>query len=299
MPYDLSKFLVIGISSRALFDLSHEHQIFAKEGLEAYRKYQKDHEENILKPGAAFPLSKSILQLNKLIKGKRKAEVIIMSRNSAETSLRIFNSIAHYGLDITRAALVSGASLVPYLEPFKVDLFLSLDADDVRAGIQAGIASALVYDIPQNLNKELDEIRIAFDGDAVIFSDEAEKIYQEKGIEAFMEHEKRNARKPLPEGPFAKLLKTLAMIQSGLGEKAPIRTALVTARNSPSHERVIRTLGAWNVRIDEAFFLGGIPKDKILKAFRPHIYFDDQDVHCKPASKVVPTAKVPYSNTSK
>ncbi len=300
MPYDLSKFLVIGISSRALFDLSKENAIFQKEGLDAYRKYQKSHERKILKPGAAFPLVKSILHLNRLIPGKRKAEVIIMSRNAAGTSLRIFNSIKHYGLDITRAALAGGASLVPYLHPFKVDLFLSLDEKDVQEGVNAGIASALVYDMPKDLNKELDQIRIAFDGDAVIFSDESEKIYQTKGIKAFVEHEKSKARKPLAEGPFAKLLKTLSVIQSDIKrDPPPIRTALVTARNSPAHERVIRTLEAWNVRIDEAFFLGGISKDKILKAFRPHIYFDDQDTHCHPASKVVPTAKVPYIERKK
>jgi 5'-nucleotidase len=229
-----------------------------------------------------------------VVPGKRKAEVVVMSRNGANTSLRIFNSIEHYGLDITRAALAGGAQLAPYLDAFDVDLFLSVDEADVQAAANAGIAAGLVHEIPQNGNGTVDQLRVAFDGDAVLFSDESERIYQEQGLDAFLAHEKANARKPLPEGPFAKVLRALAILQE-FGETAGqnvIRTALVTARNSPSHERVIRTLREWNVRIDEAFFLGGVSKDKILQAFGAHIFFDDQDVHCQSAAKVVPTARV-------
>jgi 5'-nucleotidase len=296
MAVDLSKYLVIGVSSRALFDLSHEDEIFRTQGLEAYEAYQLENEHITLKPGAGFPLIKAILNLNSIIPDERKTEVVIMSRNSADTSLRIFNSIDHYGLDITRAALSGGAQLAPYLHAFSVDLFLSLYEDDVQAAVNAGVAAALLYAKPENPNQEeIDQIRIAFDGDAVLFSDESEKIYQTQGLEAFIQHEKENARKPLPAGPFAKLLQTISYIQAEhKSAPAPIRTALVTARNSPAHERVIRTLREWGVELDETFFLGGMPKAEVLKAFRPHIFFDDQTVHCDHSSKVVPTGRVPY-----
>lgn len=299
MPYDLSKYLVIGISSRALFDLTLENGIFESEGLEAYSRYQIEHEDEPLKPGTGFSLIRAILRLNELIPDKRKSEVIIMSRNSADTSLRIFKSVEHYGLDVTRAVLTGGAPLAPYLGALKVDLFLSAHEEDVQDAINAGYASGLIYDYPGDPNAPISQIRVAFDGDAVLFSDESERIYQSEGLEAFLKHEKENARKPLPEGPFSKLLKTLSFLQqqeAGLAE-SPIRTALVTARNSPAHERVIRTLREWNVRIDEAFFLGGIPKDQVLRAFGPHIFFDDQPVYCESASQVVPAARVPYRTT--
>jgi 5'-nucleotidase len=294
VPIDLSRFFVIGISSRALFDLSNEDRIFRDQGLKAFSDYQLEHEDDVLPKGTGFALTEAILRLNSVVPGKRKAEVVVMSRNGANTSLRIFNSIEHYGLDITRAALAGGAQLAPYLDAFDVDLFLSVDEADVQAAANAGIAAGLVHEIPQNGNGTVDQLRVAFDGDAVLFSDESERIYQEQGLDAFLAHEKANARKPLPEGPFAKVLRALAILQE-FGETAGqnvIRTALVTARNSPSHERVIRTLREWNVRIDEAFFLGGVSKDKILQAFGAHIFFDDQDVHCQSAAKVVPTARV-------
>jgi len=292
MPFDFSNYLVIGISSRALFDLSRENEIFEQDGLEAYSKYQLENEYEILSPGLGFGLIKGILKLNTAISGKRKTEVIIMSRNNPDTSLRIFKSFEHYDLDITRAALTSGESIVPYLSAFNVDLFLSADESDVQDAINAGVASGLIYKNNTSYDEDTpEEIRIAFDGDAVLFSDESERIYKEKGLEAFLEHEKQNAQKPLPEGPFAKLLKTLAFIQKELGPENPIRTALVTARNSPAHERAIRTLRHWGVRIDEAFFLGGASKDKILKAFGAHIFFDDQEIHL---TEEVPSARVPY-----
>lgn len=295
MPVDLSNLLVIGISSRALFDLTKENEIYEKEGLDAYAQYQLDNENAVLKPGIGFSLVKGILELNQLVES-RKTEVIIMSRNSADTSLRIFNSIDHYDLDISRAALTSGRSIVPYLEAFKVDLFLSADEADVQSAIAADVASGFIYKSnPQTEypHDAAEEIKIAFDGDAVLFSEESELIYKDKGLEAFLEHEKANAENPLPEGPFAKFLKTLSFFQSEFErEKMPIRTALVTARNGPAHKRVILTLRHWGVRIDEAFFMGGVPKNEILKAFGAHIFFDDQDVHLKDTSKEVPSAKV-------
>jgi 5'-nucleotidase len=232
-----------------------------------------------------------------VVHNQRFVEVVIMSRNSSETSMRIFNSIEHYGLDITRAALTGGASLAPYLQAFNVSLFLSLHEDDVQAAVDSGVASALLYKMPDNALEELDQIRIAFDGDAVIFSDESERIFQAQGIEAFENHERENAMKPLPEGPFARLLKALSFIQNNFstadGTRSPIRTALVTARSSPAHERVIRTLRAWDVAIDETFFMGGVAKSAVLAAFKPHIFFDDQPGHCDRAATLVQTGRVP------
>lgn len=300
MAFNLKNYLVVGISSRALFDLEVENKIYEEKGLQAYLDYQIEHENDILKPGAGFQLVKALLRINSLVNAKRKAEIIIMSRNNPDTSLRIFNSIKHFGLDITRAALVGGESISRYLGAFKTDLFLSANDSDVQEAINAGIAAGIICTHPEfdiDPYKEIDQIRIAFDADAVIFSDESERIYQEQGLEAFVEHEKINARKPLPEGPFAKLLKTLSFIQKEFSsEKVPIRTALVTSRNAPAHERVILTLREWDVRIDEAFFLGGVEKSEVLKAFGAHIYFDDQQVHIDPASKFVPSALVPYKS---
>ena len=296
MAVNLDNKMVVGISSRALFDLEAENRIYEEQGLQAYLEYQVAHEKDILKPGTAFPLIKALNKLND--GGERLVEIIIMSKNSADTSLRIFNSIEHYGLGITRAALVGGNDIAPYLTAFKVDLFLSANEKDVQEAINSGIAAGLICS-HESLNispdEEIDEIRIAFDGDAVIFSDESEWIYQREGLSAFEEHERLNAKNPLPEGPFAKLLTTISKVQKQLGtDNVPIRTALVTARNAPAHERVIRTLISWNVRIDEAFFLGGLQKSDVLKAFGAHIFFDDQAVHTDPASKLVPAARVPY-----
>jgi 5'-nucleotidase len=298
MPYDLSNYLVIAISSRALFDLTVENEIFENEGLEAYCKYQLEKEDKLLKPGAGFPIVQSILRLNQL--SKRKAEVVIMSRNNADTSLRIFKSAEAYKLDITRAVFTSGRSIVPYLKPFKVDLFLSASEDDVQDAINQNIAAGLIYNSESNYETEIEELRIAFDGDAVLFSAESEKIYLTKGLEFFLRHEKKYAKKALREGPFAKLLRTISFLQHEADlDNTPIRTALVTARNSPAHERVIRTLREWNVRVDEAFFLGGVSKAEVLQAFGAHIFFDDQDTHLAPASKFVPVAKVPIKRILK
>ncbi|MCM1143941.1 MAG: 5'-nucleotidase [Blautia sp.] len=298
MSYDLESRLVVGVSSRALFDLSDENQIFERDGVEAYCRYQVEHEDEILRPGPGFPLIKALLNLNNLPGKEGCVEVIIMSRNSPDTSLRVFNAISHYGLNITRAVLASGASLAPYLEAFKTDLFLSAYEDDVQSAIDFNIAAGIIcsdgihtYDCEHQIK----QIRIAFDGDAVLFSDESEQIFKEQGLEAFEENERKNADNPLKAGPFAKFLKTLSKLQKDFtADEAPIRTALVTSRSAPAHERVIRTLRAWNVRIDEAFFLGGVQKKDILKAFGAHIFFDDQLVHTKNASEVVPAARVPY-----
>ena len=295
MPYDLKNTLVIGISSRALFDLEAENRIFEEQGVSAYEEYQVRHEKDLLPKGSAFPLVEAFLGLNSLDEN-RLVEVIVMSRNSPNTSLRIFNSIDHYGLDITRAALSGGAPIAPYLKAFETDLFLSAHRADVQQAIDSGIAAGriLAGSLPDSI--PTDQIRIAFDGDAVLFSADSEWIYQHRGLDAFSEHERSKADIPMEEGPFARFLKTIAHIQSRFRdrESSPIRTALVTSRSAPAHERAIKTLRQWGVRVDEAFFLGGVSKREVLSAFGAHIFFDDQLSHAQPASDLVPSAVVPY-----
>lgn len=297
MSYDLTKPLVIGISSRALFNLEKENQIFEEQGVEAYEDYQISHENEILQKGSAFELVRAFLELNKY-SDERLVEVIIMSRNNPNASLRIFHSIENYKLDITRAALTSGAEIAPYLKAFKTDLFLSANLEDVQQAINSGIAAARILTGTAHANpkNEVKQIRIAFDGDAVLFSAESEKIFQKEGMQAFEEHERRNADTPMGPGPFSTFLRSLSRMQKLLcnQEIQPIRTALVTSRNAPAHERAIKTLRNWNVRVDEAFFLGGVSKKEVLGAFGAHIFFDDQDTHAIPASEVVTSAVVPY-----
>lgn len=298
MAYDLTQPLVIGISSRALFDLEDANRIFEKEGLDAYITYQREHENDMLKPGPAFPLVKAFLNLNGLQAGQRTVEVIVMSRNTADTSLRIFRSIKHHGLDITRAALVGGAEVTPYLKAFRTDLFLSAHAPDVKQAVDSGVAAGMILTGGKQTNpgEDIRQIRIAFDGDAVLFSAESERVFKQQGLDAFIAHETQRADMPLSKGPFANFLMTLSNLQSLYRdqEQSPIRTALVTSRSAPAHERAIKTLRNWGVRVDEAFFLGGVPKTDILASFGAHIFFDDQQVHASPASAVVPSAVVPY-----
>lgn len=295
MPYSLDDKLVIGISSRALFDLNFENELFEKEGLEKYIEYQVKNENKQLGEGTAFSLIKGLLKLNESY-DEPIVEVIVMSRNSPETGLRIFNTIDKSGLDIKRAAFSGGENISKYLAPFKVDLFLSKNQEDVQMAINAGFAAAMVYDTPKEFIPSESEIRIAFDGDAVIFSEESELIYKTQGLDAFAEYEKQNALQPLPDGPFAKLFRTLFTIKKRNPES--IRIALVTSRNSPAHKRVILTFRKWGVNVDEAFFMGGVAKHDLLKAFNPHIFFDDQDAHLDHSSKEIPSAKVPYNSKS-
>lgn len=320
MPVDLSKSLVIGISSRALFDLEESNKVFETEGEVAYTKYQEAREKDVLQPGIGFRLVQAILGLNQKVRGSRKAEVVVASRNSPATSFRLFNSIQHHQLDIQRAILSSGTPVARYLKPFCVDLYLSAYEKDVEEAIKAGIAAAVIYqsELTAAMNPVIDhasehgqtgdsapvipgtpvdpcqEIRIAFDGDNVLFDSEAEDVYQKEGLAKFLEHEVKHAARPLADGPFAKLLRTLAVLQKDPNfEKPPIRTALVTARNLPAHLRVLNTFRAWGIHVDEAFFMGGVSKAGVLAAFHPHIFFDDQEGHCRAASEVVSTAKVP------
>jgi len=282
--------LVIAISSRALFDLDHSHQIFKEEGIEAYAKHQQENEKTVLEPGVGFTLVKKLLKLNSK---KTPIDVILLSRNSADTGLRIFNSIEHYGLNISRAAFTRGESTHPFVGAFKADLFLSSNYHDVQKALQSGFAAASIVESKSD-NFHPYQLRIAFDGDAVIFSDESEKIFQEQGLKAFQENEILSENIELKAGPFKSFLVSLQKIQSTFPEKNnPIRTALVTARSAPSHKRVIHTMREWGIRIDESFFLGGLDKGIFLREFAADIFFDDQQQHCNSASKYVPTGHVP------
>lgn len=295
MAFDFKNKLVVAVSSRALFDLETENKVFEEKGLDEYYKYQLENETKDLDKGTGFRLIENLLKINSYFsKEERQVEVIILSKNNAATSLRITNAINRHNLEIVRSGWTSGNSISTYLKAFKVDLFLSADDEDVINALQNGVAAAKILPSHKDVHNSLgDQVRIAFDGDAVLFSEESELIYKKEGLDAFMEHEKNNANNPMEKGPFAKLLLTIASIQEKFKDKkSPIRTALVTARSAPTHERVIHTLNAWGVRIDEAFFLGGSEKYEILEAFGADIFFDDQDVHLDLSSSVVPSAKV-------
>lgn len=291
MPNQLTDKLVIAVSSRALFDLTESNFIFEHEGVEAFARYQMKHENAVLEPGGAFGLVKKLLNLNYY---GPFVEIILLSRNSADTGLRVFNSIAHYGLDITRAAFCSGERPYRYISAFGSHLFMSTDPEDVRTALANNCAAATIVNTEASQQSH-SQLRIAFDGDAVIFADEAERVYQEQGFNAFVESEKASAFEPLPGGPFKGFLSALHQLQQQLpSENSPLRTALVTARSAPAHERVIRTLRSWNIRLDEALFLGGLKKGEFLKAFGADIFFDDQLVHCDSAAEHVATGHVPH-----
>ncbi|SVB40416.1 uncharacterized protein METZ01_LOCUS193270 [marine metagenome] len=292
--------LVVGISSRALFDLSESHEIFQNDGVEAYRKYQIKNEDQILVPGEAFNLVNKILKINDFYENKDRVEVILLSRNTADTGLRIFNSIESHELNISRAVFCGGESPYKYVKAFGVDLFLSSSKDDVKMAIQNSVASARIISSKlKKLTKDDTLLRIAFDGDSVIFSDESEKIYAKEGLKAFLDNE-RKQKSMLKAGPFKSFLVELNKLQSELSHvDCPIRTALVTARSAPSHKRVIKTLRNWGVRIDESLFLGGMKKSEFLKSFKADIFFDDQQNNIEDASAKVTSAHVPFGIKNK
>lgn len=293
--------LIVAISSRTLFDLEEGHNLFEQAGIEAYSAFQRSHEDEVLAPGIAFPLVRKLLKLNDGAPPERpRVEVILISRNSADTGLRIFNSIAHHGLSIRRAAFSNGAPPYPYVRPFGADLFLSAHGEDVRAALVAGVAAAMllpgVSRTSHDAGRNPDQLRIAFDGDAVIFDDEGERVSREGGLAAFAEHERQRAGEPLSGGPFRGFLDALHRLQAAFptGDAAPIRTALVTARSVPAHERVIRTLRDWGIRLDEALFLGGRAKGPFLEAFGADIFFDDSEHNIASARDHVAAGHVPH-----
>lgn len=291
--------LVVAISSRALFDLDESHKVFEAQGKEAFCRYQIEHEDEILAPGYGFALVQKFLAINERSPDDPLVEIILLSQNSADTGLRIFNSIAHHKLNITRAAFTSGVSPYAYMPAFGAHLFLSANADDVVKTLDAGFAAATIMSGSAKPNQS-GQLRIAFDGDAVLFADDSERIYQEKGLAEFAKNERDEAKNPLPGGPFKDFLAMLHRIQRQFDpDESPIRTALVTARAAPAHERVVRTLRAWGIRIDEALFLGGMSKGEFLKAFGADIFFDDQQGHCESAAAHVAAAHVPHGITNR
>ena len=288
--------LIIGISSRALFDLDKSHEIYEKEGLKSYENYQIENEDKTLDPGEEFNLDKKILKINELYDNSDRVEVILLSRNTSDTGLRIRNSIEDHNLNISRAAFCGGESPHRYVKDFGVHLFLSSSIEDVKLAIESNVAAATIIPRSSDSQKKSysDILKIAFDWDAVIFSDESEKVFHEKGLEAFIENEV-NSESVLKEGPFKSFLVELNKIQNDFEiNKCPIRTALVTARSAPSDKRVIKTLRNWGVRIDESLFLGGMTKNKFLESFDADIFFDDQKKHIMGAIDNTTSGHVPY-----
>ncbi len=318
MPASLDGQLVVAISSRALFDFEEENQIFEtgllsepEAGMKkdaAYMKLQLDRLEVPAKPGVAFSLVKKLLAFNQVPETdaeaanpaapEQRVEVVILSRNDPVSGMRVFRSAQHYGLKIERGTFNRGEAPWRYLKPLHANLFLSAHLSDVRDALAAGVPAAQVY--PHSMrasDAHPHEVRIAFDGDAVLFSDEAERVFQSHGLSAFQQHERDNATQPLLAGPFKPLLEALHRLQAVGTSRMRIRTALVTARSAPAHERAIRTLMDWNIEVDEAMFLGGLPKGEFLREFEPDFFFDDQTGHVLSAAEHVPAGHV-YSGIS-
>jgi len=308
MAFTLDDKLVVAISSRALFDFEEENEVFEHSDDRAYMALQLARLDTPAKPGVAFSLVQKLLAFNAAASATvpgcasdavdppsadHPVEVVILSRNDPVSGMRVFRSARHYGLAIERGSFTRGQSPWRYLKPLHANLFLSTHLSDVRAALEAGVPAAQVY--PQSVHASDAhpfEVRIAFDGDAVLFSDEAERVYQAQGLQAFQQHEIDNAALPLPDGPFKPLLLALQRLQNAGTPTMRIRTALVTARSAPAHERAIRTLMNWNIEVDEAMFLGGLAKGEFLREFEPDFFFDDQTGHIESAAQHVPSGHV-------
>ena len=291
MTVTLEGQLVVAISSRALFDFEPENQVFEQADDRAYMRLQLERLEQPAPPGVAFSLVRKLLSFNQ--PGQPRVEVVILSRNDPVSGMRVFRSARHYGLGIERGVFTRGQPPWRYLRPLRANLFLSTHLSDVRAALAAGVPAAQVY--PQSVHASdahPNEVRIAFDGDAVLFSDEAERVYQAQGLGAFQRHEAAKADQPLPGGPFKPLLEALQRLQNAGTAQMHLRTALVTARSAPAHERAIRTLMDWDIAVDEALFLGGLPKGEFLREFEPDFFFDDQTGHIESAALHVPSGHV-------
>lgn len=304
MGFQIEHKLVIGVASSALFDLSESHQVYQDEGPEEYRKYQEQHLDIILGKGVAFPFIRRFLNINKLFPRQSPVEVVLLSRNSPETGLRVMRSIAHYGLDISRATFMTGKSPYAYLPAFNASLFLSANEEDVKNAVAANYPAGLVLPSQIADDEADDELRVAFDFDGVIADDESEAIFKRNNnIDEFHAHETLHMARPHQPGPLAGLFRKLAVMQR-MEERAQkrnpsyrkvVRIAIITARNAPSHERVVTTLKSWGVSADETFFLGGMEKSRVLSVFRPHIFFDDQLTHLKAApGGTIPMVHVPF-----
>ncbi len=293
MPNTLDGRLVVAISSRALFDFEEENRVFEAGDDRAYMQLQLQRVEQPARPGVAFSLVNKLLAFNGDAAQRQRVEVVILSRNDPVSGMRVFRSAQHYGLPVERGVFTRGESPWRYLRPLAANLFLSTNEADVRQALAAGVPAARVYpDSARASAAHPDEVRIAFDGDAVLFSDEAERVYQAQGLVAFQSHERDRAATPLAPGPFKPLLEALHRLQREPVAGMRLRTALVTARSAPAHERAIRTLMAWQIDVDEAMFLGGLPKGSFLREFEPDFFFDDQTGHIENAALHVPAGHV-------
>ncbi|WP_293660242.1 5'-nucleotidase [Rhodoferax sp. OV413] len=291
MAVTLDGKLVVAISSRALFNFEEENQVFEQNDDHAYMQLQRARLDVPAKPGVAFSLVKKLLAFNET--PSQRVEVVILSRNDPVSGLRVMRSAAHYALPIIRCSFTRGESPWRYLKPLRANLFLSTHLTDVRDALAAGVPAAQVYPHSAHASESHPgEVRIAFDGDAVLFSDEAEQVFQQSGLSAFQQHEIDKVAQPLPDGPFKPLLVALHRMQQAAIPHMRIRTALVTARSAPAHERAIRTLMDWNIEVDEAMFLGGLDKGEFLREFEPDFFFDDQTGHIESAARHVPSGHV-------
>ena len=293
MPANLDGRLVVAISSRALFDFEEENRVFEAGDDRAYMQLQLQRVEEPARPGVAFSLVNKLLAFNATAGDRQRVEVVILSRNDPVSGMRVFRSAQHYGLPIERGVFTRGEPPWRYLRPLAANLFLSTNEADVRQALAAGVPAARVY--PHSARASAahpDEVRIAFDGDAVLFSDEAERVFQAEGLHAFQSHERDRAATPLAPGPFKPLLEALHRLQREPAAGMRLRTALVPARSAPAHERAIRTLMAWHIDVDEAMFLGGLAKGSFLREFEPDFFFDDQTGHIENAALHVPAGHV-------
>lgn len=303
MSYSLQERLVIGVASSAVFDLRESHNVFLTQGEAEYRRFQRQHLEIPFSPGIAFPFVKRILSLNDLSQPNDPlVEVILLSRNDPDTGLRAMRSIAYYELGMSRAIFMQGKSPYNYIPALNISLFLSANQSDVEAAIQSGYPAGLVLESNFVDDDSDTSLRIAFDFDGVVASDEAEAIFQSRGIAGFHDHEVENMAQPLHPGPLKEFLVRVSKIQMREEEQKltqpkyenRLRVSIVTARNAPSHERALKTLESWGVNANDAFFLGGIDKSSVLSVLRPHIFFDDQRVHLDSARSVVPSVHIPF-----
>ncbi|GGE72903.1 5'-nucleotidase [Massilia psychrophila] len=303
MPFQIEHKLVIGVASSALFDLTGSHQVYLDSGPDEYRNFQERNLDVTLGKGVAFPFIRRFLSINKCFPRQCPVEVVLFSRNSPETGLRVMRSIAHYGLDISRAAFMTGTAPYPYLPAFNTSLFLSANEDDVTAAIAANYPAGLV--LPSRIVDDDDdvELRVAFDFDGVIADDEAESVFKQNGLDEFHAHEAKHVARPHQPGPLADMFQKLALMQRmeermarrDSSYRKVLRIAIITARSAPSHERVVTTLKSWGVSANETFFLGGMDKARVLAVFKPHIFFDDQLTHLTSSpDATIPMVHVPF-----
>lgn len=306
MAYPIERKLVISVATSALFDLSDSHNVFREKGVESYRKYQEENINNCFPKGVAFPFIRRLLNLNNIFNEEKPIEVVLMSRNSPETGLRAFRSIKTYGLNITRAGFFSGKSPFEYLLAFNSSLFLSAEEEDVINSVGAGFAAGRVIKNAVDDDEKDNELRIAFDFDGVLADDEAEKVYQETDLQSYHQYETIHKNDPLGPGLLKDLLKKISFFQKMESKKEKgnpdykkvLRTSIITARNAPSHERMVNTLNKWGIEVDEAFFLGGIDKSRVLNIMKPHMFFDDQMVHMEHLDNI-PAVHIPFGITNK